>query len=37
MPPIADVGEARVRFPELRRLDPQVRAAGMAVEFARTW
>ena len=33
--PIADAGDARVRFPGIRRLDPQVRATGMAMPFAR--
>ncbi len=31
IPPIADVDEASVRFPELRRLYPQVRATGRGV------
>ena len=35
-PPIADTGEASVRFPGLRRLYPQVRATEVEVLFDRT-
>ena len=35
LPPIADADEARVRFPWLRRLDPQLRAIGRGVPSVR--